>query len=264
VKDTVKVTFYIVTPSFNQAQFISQTIESVLSQDVKVQYWIMDGKSSDLTVAVLKSFGRKIHWLSEKDKGQTDAINKSIKKCAALKPKPSDIFAYINSDDYYIPEALNNVVQAFAQSPDKQWLVGDALIINEKNEEIQPLVRQYKSVLRRLLSLPLLLVLNPIPQPAVFIKWAAVEKVGLFNAKLRYVMDYEYWLRLMATVGMPLVLDQPLAAFRIHGASKGGTQFIHQFDEELSVAQRFTKNSAWLFFHTVHNEMVKLVYRLIK
>jgi glycosyltransferase involved in cell wall biosynthesis len=264
VKKNSAVTFYIVTPSYNQAQFITQTIESVLVQPVTCVYWVMDAKSSDKTVTILKSFGRKIKWVSEKDKGQTDAINKGVKKFLQLKPKPTDIFAYINSDDYYLPGALKVVAQAFTTDSQRQWLVGDCQIINETNQEIQTPVRWYKQGWRRLLSRSLLLVLNPIPQPAVFIKWSAVKKVGLFNDTLRYVMDYEYWLRLFEVVGPPIVLNKPLAAFRIHGASKGGSQFAPQFEEELTTARHFTQNPAWLFFHTVHNEGIKLIYRLIK
>ncbi len=264
MKKTKPVTFFIVTPSYNQAHFITKTIESVLKQPGQVVYWVMDGKSSDKTVKVLKSYGKKVQWVSAKDKGQTDAINKGIKKFRSYRPQPDDIFAYINSDDYYLPRVFAQVAKAFAAASEKQWLVGDCVIVNEKNQEIQKPIRLYKKIWRLMMSLPLLLVLNPVPQPAVFIKWSAVKKVSLFETRLRYVMDYEYWLRLLTEVGRPLVLNTPLSAFRIHGASKGGSQFIRQFDEELSVAREYTQNPAWLFGHTVHNEMVKLIYRLIK
>lgn len=265
MKRTPQTIFRIVTPSYNQAQFIRQTIDSVLAQKkVTVEYWVIDGKSTDKTAKVLRSYGKKIKWVSEKDRGQTDAINKGIKKFSAPASDTNYIFAYINSDDYYLPGALAKVARAFQTHPEKAWLVGDCQIINEKGIMIQNPVRWYKKLLRYVLSQPVLLIGNPIPQPAVFIRWEAVQKVGLFNTKLRYVMDYEYWLRLFAKWGAPLVLDESLAAFRIHGLSKGGSQFVSQFDEEYSVAQKFTQNQAWLLLHSVHNEMIKFVYRLIK
>lgn len=86
----------IITPSYNQGSFIKQTIDSVLNQNYQnLEYWVIDGGSTDKTVKILKSYGRKIKWISEKDKGQTDAINKGLKKITG------DIIAFINSDDYY-------------------------------------------------------------------------------------------------------------------------------------------------------------------
>ncbi len=224
----------------------------------------MDGKSTDGTTNLLKSFGKKLSWISQKDQGQTDAINKGIKKFKSNSSASHSIFAYLNSDDYYLPGALAKVAQIFEKNPEKQWLVGDCVIVDEHNRWIQEPIRWYKKIARQILSWPLLLIINPIPQPAVFIRWEALEKVGLFNVKLRYVMDYEYWLRLFKNCGPPLVVNEPLAAFRIHSASKGGSQFIRQFDEEYHQAQHFTQNQAWLLLHSVHNEMIKFAYRLIK
>ncbi len=268
VKNT-RSTFLVVTPSYNQANFISQTIDSVLSQSGSdIKYVVMDGKSNDDTVKKLRTYGKKIVWRSTKDKGQTDAINKGIRHFQSvklpLKMADSTYFAYINSDDYYLPGAFSVVDQEFSRHPDKQWLVGDCQIINESNQPIQAAIRLYKSGLRKLNLNWVLKMGNPIPQPAVFIRWSAVQQVGLFNSELRYVMDYEYWLRLLQTVGPPLLVNKPLAAFRIHGASKGGSQFVAQFDEELKVAHRFFPNSAWLFWHSVHNELIKFVYRILK
>ena len=94
----------IVTPSFNQAKFIRATIDSVLSQDYPdLEYFIIDGGSTDGTTEILKSYGQKIKWISEKDKGQTDAINKG------LKLSEGELLAYLNSDDIYLPGALKKV-----------------------------------------------------------------------------------------------------------------------------------------------------------
>lgn len=259
--------FFIVTPSFNQGHFIEQTITSILDQpNVNVELIVMDGGSTDSTLKVLKKYHKQsnFHWVSENDKGQSDALNKGIKAIAKLNPKPTDIFAFLNSDDYYMPSSLSQVAKIFSQNSNATWLVGDAVIVNENGQEIQSLIRAYKKFWRLFLSANLLSILNPIPQPATFIRYSALIKTGLFNQKLRYTMDYEYWHRLFQTVGKPITTSTPLAAFRIHGQSKGGSQFEKQFAEELQVASQYTTNSALLFLHKLHNQLINGVYSLIK
>lgn len=261
-------TFCIVTPSYNQAQFLKETIDSVLSQkgNFSTNYIVMDGGSSDGSVEILRSYGEKLEWVSEKDAGQSDALNKGIRHFEKNMFNTTDdcIFAYLNSDDYYLPTALAQVEQAFALNPDKEWLVGDARIVNTIGMEIQQPVRWYKSFWRKLYSTSLLHVLNPIPQPAVFIRAQALRKTGLFDQSLQYVMDYDYWQRLQAQFGNPFVLNKALAAFRIHGDSKGGTAFEKQFTQELAVAKKYSQSSVLLLLHKLHNELILAVYRLIK
>src|SRR5258708_4786197 len=108
--------FLIVTPSYNQAQFIRQTIESVLNQKQRVTYWVMDGGSKDQTVGILKKFSSRLHWESAHDKGQTDAINKGIKKFQSELWNENTVFTYINSDDYYLPRAFQKVANTFEQN----------------------------------------------------------------------------------------------------------------------------------------------------
>ena len=259
--------FFIVTPSFNQGHFIEQTITSILDQSsVHVELIVMDGGSTDSTLKVLKKYHKhpNFHWASEKDKGQSDALNKGIKAISKLNPKPTDIFAFLNSDDYYLPSSLLQVAKIFSQNPNATWLVGDAVIVNENGQEIQSLIRAYKKFWRLFLSANLLSILNPIPQPATFIRYSALIKTGLFNQNLRYTMDYEYWHRLFQSVGNPITISNPLAAFRIHGQSKGGSQFEKQFAEELQVASQYTINSALLFLHKLHNLLITGVYKIIK
>lgn len=259
--------FFIVTPSFNQGHFIEQTITSILDQpNVNVELIVMDGGSTDSTLKVLKKYHKhfNFHWVSENDKGQSDALNKGIKAIAKLNPKPTDIFAFLNSDDYYLPSSLSQVAKIFSQNSNSTWLVGDAVIVNEHGQEIQTLIRAYKKFWRLILSAHLLSILNPIPQPATFIRYSALIKTGLFNQNLRYTMDYEYWHRLFQSVGKPITASFPLSAFRIHGQSKGGSQFEKQFAEELQVASQYTTNSALLFLHKLHNQLINGVYSFIK
>ena len=257
-------TFTIVTPSYNQGSFIEQTVKSVLNQKVQVKYLVNDGGSTDQTKSILKKYGTQLEWQSKSDKGQTDAINKGRDRFVKDKDCSSKIFAYINSDDYYLPGALKKVSQAFASNPDKMWLVGDAVIIDEQGKEIQRWIRVYKRLLRSFLSKWLLIITNPIPQPAVFIRLKAVKELGKFDQALHYTMDYDYWLRLYHKFGRPILLDKPLATFRIHSSAKGEMGFEKQFEEQLLVSKRHSSNQVLLGLQKLHNALIVGVYKLIK
>lgn len=261
--------FIIVTPSYNQRQFIAQTITSVASQRGSVQHWVIDGNSSDGTIALLKKQSHpQFHWLSERDQGQSDALNKGLKKAGVFSltraQAQQTIVAYLNSDDYYLPNAFEEVEQLFKKNPRKNWLIGDCLIVDGQGHPIQKWVRLYKLLWRWLLCWPVLLVLNPIPQPAVFIRATALQAVGPFSTNLSYVMDYEYWLRLWQYSGRPLISQLTLAAFRIHKSSKGGSQYRTQFREECEVAQQFTSSRILRSLHTLHSKLILTVYDLVK
>ncbi len=263
--------FFILTPSFNQDKFVGKTIESVLSQqNVTVKYVVMDGGSSDDTKNILQKFSKQMTWFSEKDNGQVDALNKGIEYFRNLiKKEKIDsnkvIFSYLNSDDYLLhPKCLEEVKHNFLKNEHSSWLVADALIVDEAGNQIQSLIRSYKSVLRKIFGAKILAILNPIPQPATFIRWETLEKVGSFNQKLRFTMDYEYWLRVLNTVGEPFFLSEPIAAFRIHKQSKGGIQFENQFREELEVAKTQGVSFVALQLHTLHSFLIVTIYRLIK
>ncbi|PIW08565.1 glycosyltransferase, partial [Candidatus Collierbacteria bacterium CG17_big_fil_post_rev_8_21_14_2_50_45_7] len=114
----------IVTPSYNQAQFIAATIDSVLSQDYpNLEYFVMDGGSTDGTIEILKSYGAKINWESNKDAGQADAINQGLRKSRG------EILAYLNSDDIYLPGTLKRVGEYYARTQ-ADWITGDCLTID--------------------------------------------------------------------------------------------------------------------------------------
>ncbi|MBP9699673.1 glycosyltransferase [Candidatus Woesebacteria bacterium] len=254
-----KPLFSIITPSYNQGVFISTTVESVLHQDVKdVEHIIMDGGSNDSTLDVLKSFGKRIVVESKPDNGQAHAINKGMKIANG------QILAYLNSDDYYLPGALQTVEAIFEENPNVQWVVGDAQIVDANGNEIQSFVRAYKSLLRKIYFPNLLGILNPIPQPSVFFRASAVKKIGLFNESLSYTMDYEYWWRLQNQFGSPYFVNTALSAFRIHQNSKGGSSYRKQFDEEQLVASRFTSSSLLLHLHALHNRCILAAYSILK
>src|SRR5215468_10026487 len=108
----------IVTPSFNQGRFLEETIRSVLTQNYpNLEYIIIDGGSTDETVDVIRKYQDKVnYWVSEKDRGQVDAINKGIEKCTG------DIFGFINSDDVYLPGTFSAVIEHFQANPKSEWV----------------------------------------------------------------------------------------------------------------------------------------------
>ena len=247
----------IITPSFNQGKYIRQTIDSVLGQNYpNLEYFIMDGGSTDETIEILRSYGDKIRWTSEKDDGQAAAINTGLAKSSG------DILAFINSDDYFLPGVLKMVAEQFSKTGCK-WLSGDYKIVNENDREIQTLIILYKKFWRSFSSANVLSVLNYIIQPSTFWTRELWSQTGGLDVSLRYAFDYDLWMRAM-DIQPPLILRQPLSAFRIHKSSKGGTGYQTQFDEELRVIKRYRSAQAIIRLHQFHNELIKLTYKMIK
>ena len=164
----------VITPSYNQGHFITETIDSVLSQNYpNLEYIVMDGGSTDDTVDILKSYGKKFTWVSKKDKGQTDAINKGIKKSTG------DIICYLNSDDVFLPNTLNTVAEYFMQNPEAMWVTGDYFIIDADGNKIQSFVAEYKKWLRQNPSKQRLSIANYIIQPSTFWRKELTQEIGL-------------------------------------------------------------------------------------
>lgn len=263
---TDKPHFFIIIPSFNQGSYIRQTVESVLQQtNVHVTCLVFDGGSSDNTLSVLKTFGSRIKVVSEPDRGQTHAINKGIAEIRRLSKNPdSEVWAYLNSDDYYLPHALERVASELLQQPARFWLTGECLIVNQAGQEIQQPIRYYKRLWRSWMTFSTLLILNPIPQPATFMKVSALLELGEMNEHLQYTMDYDYWLKMWKKFGAPLISPAKLAAFRVHQTAKGTLNFKAQFAEQLQVATQHSQKSPWLFWQNVHNRLIALAYTLLK
>lgn len=247
----------IIIPSFNQAGTIKQTIESILSQkNVQAEVIVIDGVSTDNTRQILQSYGTQIRWLSEKDNGQTNAINKGISLATG------DIIAYLNSDDYYLPGTLNRVINYFNQHPESDWVSGYCQIVNLDGTPIRSWITRYKNTWLNRYSFLTLQITNYISQPATFWRRSLHDKIGLFDEKLEYVMDYDFWLR-AGKIGRLGLIRQPLTAFRIYPHSKSGSRFHDLFIEDLKIASQRTTNRFTPWLHKLHNGVILLVYARI-
>ncbi len=205
--------FSVITPSFNQGQYIGQTIQSVLDQNyAHFEHIVIDGLSTDNTVEILKSYSH-LRWISEKDSGQTNALNKGLKMAEG------DIIAILNSDDYYLPGAFEAVGRAFRENPECRVIIGDCRFIYTNSE------RTLKVVNRDLTFEDIIQYWHnwiPPTQPAIFFRREVLTEFGLWDETLHYAMDYEFWLRISRKYPFRHI-PLEVAAYRFHEASKSGT-----------------------------------------
>jgi glycosyltransferase involved in cell wall biosynthesis len=260
--DTIRpVRISIVTPSFNQADFLTRTARSILSQtgNFELRWIVIDGGSTDGTRPFLQSLNdSRLTWLSEPDRGQSHAINKG------LAIADGDVVAWLNSDDLYVEGALAAVADAFAADPAARWLVGRCQVIDAADRVIRRSVVRYKERGLRRYRYRKLLRENFIAQPAVFWRRDFGREIGPLDESLHWTMDYDLWLR-MGRRCDPLILDTILAQFRLHAQSKSGKVERGQFDEQYEVARRYLgSDHASRFIHRVNVEKIVLAYRLMR
>jgi len=174
----------VVTPSFNQGKYIERTIKSVLNQKYpNLEYIVMDGGSTDNTLKVLKKYSDKLAWISEKDKGQADAINKG------LKISSGEILSFLNSDDTFEPGSLKKVATYFKNNPMAKFVYGRGRHIDTKDRFIE----NYPSVPTDYTGLHSTCA---ICQPTAYWKRELLNEIGYFDSLLHYAMDYDYWIRI--------------------------------------------------------------------
>lgn len=198
----------LVTPSYNQAQYLEETIRSIVAQNYpNLEWFVVDGGSTDGSAEIIKGYEQHFAWwVSERDKGQTDALNKGYARATG------EIFAFVNSDDTLEPGCLHYVAKHF--TPDVNWVVGWAKFFTDDGDEYY---YPPKSTGRAVDWL----VVNPIPQISSFWRAGAFKEAGPLSQAMHFSFDYEYWLRLYFKLGWrPKIVWRCLGGFRQQAASK--------------------------------------------
>lgn len=200
----------VITPSYNQGRFIQRTLESVAMQArtyFEIEHVVFDGGSTDTTVEILRNFESLTLWVSESDKGQTDAVNRGINATNG------EIIGWLNSDDVYYPGALQLVAEYFSNNPDIDVVYGmaDHIDMNDHAFEAYPTEEWDFERLKETCF---------ICQPALFFRRRLVVQYGLLDETLNYCMDYEYWLRLGKAGVRFAYLEVKLAGSRLYADNK--------------------------------------------
>ena len=198
----------VITPSFNQSRYLEQTMRSVLEQDYpRMEYFVVDGASTDDSVEIIRSYENQLaYWVSEKDSGQAEAINKGLSRVKGR------IVAWLNSDDYYLPGAVSSAVKVFEANPDVVMVYGNMLAVDEHGQTINLL--KYGQ-----LSLKDLLCFQIIGQPSVFFSKDVLRKAGLLDTSFHFLLDHHLWIRI-AQQGKILHVPQTWSAARYHAEAK--------------------------------------------
>ncbi|HEX7300694.1 MAG TPA: glycosyltransferase family 2 protein [Solirubrobacteraceae bacterium] len=202
----------IITPSFNQAAFLERTLRSVLDQGYEnLEYLVVDGGSTDGSVDILRCYDEALTWwVSEPDGGQTDALNKALRRATG------EVIAYINSDDVYLPGAFDRAIASLEAAPEADWVVGACRFEGEAGFTTEVWRPQPPKGARYWW------ILGPwgVPQPSSFWRRAVFDDLGAFREDLRYVFDTEHGLRLAMAGRLPLTIDDELAVRVLHDEAK--------------------------------------------
>jgi glycosyltransferase involved in cell wall biosynthesis len=214
----------VITPSFNQGIYIERTIQSVLRQSYQpVQHIVIDGGSTDNTVEVLRRYPH-LTWVSEADRGQSDALNKGLNMATG------EIIGWINSDDYYHDNIFASVAAQFRDAR-TQWVVGNLANLFEDGSE--PVFRRSPTITFEALAREP----DIVRQQSTFFRREALISVGAWNVDRYMAMDYDLWMKL-ARVSPPSMVDENWAYFRNHTAQKSGLGNMLRQSVEIAAVMR--------------------------
>jgi len=220
----------VVVPSYNQGQFIEDTLKSILGQHYpRIEIIVVDGASTDGTLSVLKRYRDRITFISEPDNGQSEAINKGFRMANG------DIVAWLNSDDIYpVRAAVGQMVDAFHRWPYADLIYGDFIEIDTNN-------RVVKYHRRPAFSIKRLLRVGYISQPATFFRRRVIERMSICE-DLQYAMDLEYWLRAYKFGFLIKHVRFPIAGERLHSEAKCVKATADMADEAWSIRKEYGAN----------------------
>ncbi|MCE5231485.1 glycosyltransferase [bacterium] len=223
----------IVTPSLNQGRYLEQTIRSVLEQGYpNLQYWVQDGGSTDESLEIIKKYAPRLTgWASAPDKGHADAVNRGFANIQG------EVMAFINSDDYYLPGALQAAAEAFAADPGLDFLYGDAVYVSPDDRPlvIDVLPDYNWEDLRRICI---------VPQQASFWRRRAWEAAGGLGREMWFSFDYEFFLK-VAEHGRVRHIPRLMAAYRHHRQAKTSTGKGRWGEDDRKLRERYLGRSEW-------------------
>ncbi len=220
--------FYIVTPTYNQGCYLQQNIDSIQSSSSLVKHSIIDGSSTDSTLDVINLNENSLfYWLSEPDSGQSEAINKGFSR------RSGDYLTWINSDDYYLPGALDTVSSLFDHNPEIDVIHGGSILVDKSSSQFGLDYGQSRGLPFRYYSGMC------FPQPSSFIRKRIFDKIGCVNENLHYAMDYELFLKLKLIGASFMKVDNLFSAYRYHESSKTVSSPLDFADEWLQVYCNF-------------------------
>ena len=223
----------MVTPSYNQGQFLEETIRSVLLQGYPdLEYMIMDGGSSDESVEIIQRYAPWLaYWKSEPDQGQTHALNRGWARATG------DIYAWINSDDLLVPGALGLAANALSDRG-AHWICGGASVIDTLGREVAVEMPRPHLTMENMIATwerPS----YSYPQMSSYVTAEVVESAGPLRENLAYVMDHEYWMRLVSLGYDPRLMQTVLSRYRLHEESKTVSASHRFIQEAVQVADEY-------------------------
>lgn len=241
----------IITPSFNQAAYLEQTIQSVLSQTGgRIEYFVIDGASTDGSQEIIQRYAKALTgWVSEPDSGQAEAINKGFARATGK------YIAWLNSDDLYLPGAISRAVSVMEANPELGMVFGDAVAIDSNGTKLN----QFKFGdwgLQELLGFRI------ICQPAVFMRRSILEQAGYLDPGFHFMLDHQLWLR-MARLAPIQHIPEVLAAARHHPAAKNVLQAAAFGEEAMQILEWIKEQPDFQGYYNAHRGRVTAgAYRL--